>query len=78
MLSKAEAMPTPIAQCPHCKGTGWVPAPGDLISRLREKADEVDESVARDKTDRDQGSFGEIELMREAADEIERLRKLES
>ena len=44
-----------------------------LIERLRSRADEIDRAVARDKDDRDGGSFGEIELMREAAIALEAL-----
>lgn len=40
----------------------------DIVARLRRKADEIDRAVARDKDDRDSGAFGEIELMREAAE----------
>lgn len=48
----------------------------DIVVRLREKADEIDISVSRNKIDRDEGNWCEIEYMREAANEIERLRKL--
>lgn len=44
-----------------------------LVARLRAKADEIDRTVSRDKGERDTGVFGEIELMQEAADEIESL-----
>ena len=49
--------------------------PKPLTVRLRAQADTIDRSVSRDKDDRDNGVFGEIELMREAAGEIERLEK---
>ena len=46
----------------------------DLSKRLRAKADEIDRAVSRDKDDRDAGNWNEIELLREAADEIETMR----
>ena len=46
----------------------------DLVERLRAKADEIDRAVSRDKDERDAGNFGEIELLREAADEIDTFR----
>jgi hypothetical protein len=44
-----------------------------LQNRLRAKADEIDDEVSRTKEDREDGVFGEIELMREAADLIDKL-----
>jgi len=46
----------------------------DLVARLRRLADQIDREVSRTKSDIEDGVFGEIELMRESADEIERLR----
>lgn len=46
-----------------------------LAQRLRAKADEIDDNVERTKQDRDDGLWDEIEHLREAADEIERLSK---
>jgi hypothetical protein len=48
----------------------------ELPERLRVQADEIDRAVSRDKDDRENAVFCEIELMREAANEIERLRKI--
>lgn len=42
-----------------------------LTHQLRDRADEIDKAVARDKDDRDTGAFCEIELMRLAADAID-------
>lgn len=61
--------------CPTC-GNGCLPDPVDLVDRLRAKADEIDRAVSRDKDDRDAGNWNEIEYLREAADEIARLRKM--
>lgn len=46
----------------------------DLVKRLRDQADVIDRAVSRNKDDIEDGLWCEIELMREAADEIERLR----
>jgi hypothetical protein len=46
-----------------------------LAEELRNKADEIDRSVARDKDDRDTGVWGEIELMRRAADALDLIPK---
>ena len=48
----------------------------DIVDRLRAQADEIDRAVSRNKDDVDEGAWCEIEYMREAATEIERLRKL--
>ena len=65
-----------MRKCPECNGQGVLPDQEDIVSRLRAQADHVDSSVGRSKEDRDNGNWCEIEYMREAADEIERLRKL--
>ena len=41
-----------------------------LIEELRERADQIDRAVSRDKEDRESGAWSEIELMRQAADRI--------
>jgi len=46
---------------------------GGLVDRMRRKADEIASEVARTEQDIRDGAFGEIELLREGADEIERL-----
>jgi hypothetical protein len=43
----------------------------DLVARLRKLADRIDREVSRTKSDIEDGAFGEIELMREAADALE-------